>query len=57
MVGGQRIPTMSEEQVKSLGHWFDESLKDINQAKDFVKQFKMISVKLTFNSKRVTSST
>ena len=26
-VGGQRIPTVSEESVKSLGRWFDESLK------------------------------
>ena len=32
MVGGQRIPTVSEEPVKSLGRWFDESLKD--QAKE-----------------------
>ena len=29
MVGGQRIST-----VKSLGLWFDESLNDINQAKE-----------------------
>ena len=34
MAGGQRIPTVSEEPVKSLGRWFDESLKDINQAKE-----------------------
>ena len=32
-VGGQRIPTVSEEPVKSLVRWFDESLKDINQTK------------------------
>ena len=34
MVVGQRIPTVSEELVKSLGCWFNESLKDINQAKE-----------------------
>ena len=34
MVGCQRIPTVSEELVKSLGHWFDESLNNINQAKE-----------------------
>ena len=34
IVGGQRILTVSEEPVKSLGRWFDESLKDINQAKE-----------------------
>ena len=34
MVGGQRISTVSEELVKSLGHWFDEFLKDINQVKE-----------------------
>ena len=34
MVGDQRISTVSEEPVKSLGRWFDESLKDINQAKE-----------------------
>ena len=34
MVGGQRIPTVSEEPVKSLGRLFDESLKDINRAKE-----------------------
>ena len=33
-LGGQRIPTVSEEPVKSWGHWFDESLKDINQVKE-----------------------
>ena len=31
---GQRISTVSEEPVKSLGRWFDESLKDINQVKE-----------------------
>ena len=36
-VCGQRILTMSEEPVKSLGHWFDESLKDINQAKEILR--------------------
>ena len=34
-VGGQRIPNVSEEPVKNLGRWFDEFLKDINQAKEF----------------------
>ena len=34
MVGGQRIPTVSEEPGKNLGRWFDESLKSINQAKE-----------------------
>ena len=33
-VGGQRIPSVSEEPMKNLGRWFDESLKDINQAKE-----------------------
>ena len=34
-VGGQGIPTVSEEPVKSFGRWFDESLKDIYQAKEW----------------------
>ena len=38
-VGGQRIPTVSEEPVKSLGRWFDESLKDINQEKEAFRRF------------------
>ena len=33
-VGGQRIPTVSEEPVKSLGRWFDKALNDINQKKE-----------------------
>ena len=33
MVGGQGIPTVSEDPVKSLGRLFDEPLKDIYQAK------------------------
>ena len=37
MVGGQKIPTVSEELVKSLGCWFDKSLKDINQEKETSK--------------------
>ena len=36
MVGGQRIPTLSEP-VKSLGCWFDESLEDIYQVKETSK--------------------
>ena len=34
MVGDQRNPIMSEEPVKNLGRWFDESLKDINHKID-----------------------
>ena len=34
MVGGQRIPSVSEEPVKSLGRLFDKPLKDINQTKE-----------------------
>ena len=33
-VGGQRIPTVSEEPVKSLGRWHDETLRDTRQAKE-----------------------
>ena len=33
-VGGQRIPTVSEEPVKSLGRWYDETLKDTRQRKE-----------------------
>ena len=33
-VGGQRIPIVSKEPVKSFERWLDESLKDINQAKN-----------------------
>ena len=32
-VGGPRIPTVSEEPVKSLGRWYDRTLKDTRQAK------------------------
>ena len=32
-VGGQRIPTVSEEPVKSLGRWYDDTLKDTAQVK------------------------
>ena len=39
MVDSQRIPTVSEKPVKSLGRWFDESLKDINQAKETQRTF------------------
>ena len=31
IVGGQRIPTVSEESVKSLGRVFDELISDKNQ--------------------------
>ena len=34
MVGDPKISTVSEEPVKCLGRWFDESFKDINQAKE-----------------------
>ena len=30
-IAGQHIPTVSEEPVKSLGRWYDESLKDTKQ--------------------------
>ena len=36
-IGGQRIPTVSEKPVKSLGRWYDESLKDTNQVKETSK--------------------
>ena len=38
MVGGQRISTVLEEPGKSLRHWFDESLKDINQVKETLRK-------------------
>ena len=36
-VGGQDIPTVSEMPVKSLGRWYDDSLKDTKQVKETVK--------------------
>ena len=36
-IGGQRIPTASDLPVKSLGHWYDESMKDTNQVKETSK--------------------
>ena len=33
-VANQTIPTVSEEPVKSLGRWYDESLKDTNRGKE-----------------------
>ena len=30
-IGGQRIPTVSDLPVKSLGRWYDKSMKDTNQ--------------------------
>ena len=36
-IGGQRIPTVSDLPVKSLGHWYDKSMKDTNQAKETSK--------------------
>ena len=36
-IGGQRIPTVSDLPVKSLGRWYDESMKDTNQVKETSK--------------------
>ena len=36
-IGGQRIPTVSDLPVKSLGRWCDESIKDTNQVKEISK--------------------
>ena len=44
MVGGQRIITVSEEPVKSLRRWFDESFKDINQAKETCTNYKKVPI-------------
>ena len=33
-VGGQAIPTVSEEPVKSLGRWYDDTLRDTRQSKE-----------------------
>ena len=33
-IGGQRIPTVSSLPVKSLGRWYDKSMKDANQVKE-----------------------
>ena len=40
LVGGQRMPTVSEDSMKRLGHWFDVSWKDINQAKETSRTLK-----------------
>ena len=37
-VAGQRVPTVSEEPVKSLGRVFNDSLTDKNQESDTVRQ-------------------
>ena len=39
-VGGQRIPTVSKDPLKSLRRWFNESLKDIDQAKETSRTLK-----------------
>ena len=36
-IANQAIPTVSEEPVKSLGRWYDASLKDTKQGKETVK--------------------
>ena len=36
-IANQVIPTVSEEPVKSLGRWYDKSLKDTNQGKETKK--------------------
>ena len=36
-VGSQNIPTVSEEPVKSLGRWYDDTLKDTKQSKETAK--------------------
>ena len=36
-IANQVIPTVSEEPVKSLGRWYDASLKDTKQGKETVK--------------------
>ena len=36
-VGGQAIPTVCEEPVKSLGRWYDCNLKDSKQSQAVVK--------------------
>ena len=33
-ISGQAIPTVAEQPVKSLGRWYDKSLKDTKQGKD-----------------------
>ena len=38
VVAGQRVPTVSEEPVKSLGRVFNDSLTDKNQESDTVRQ-------------------
>ena len=36
-IDGQRIPTVTDLPVKSLGCWYDESMKDTNQVKETSK--------------------
>ena len=36
-IDGQRIPTVSDLPVKSLGRWYNESIKDTNQVKESSK--------------------
>ena len=40
IVGGQAIPTISEEPVKSLGRWYDSSMKDTKQAQAVIDSTK-----------------
>ena len=47
LVGGQSILTVSKEPVKSLGRWFDESLKDINQTKKYPELDEKVSISIT----------
>ena len=35
-IGGQRIPTVSEEPVKSLGRWYDDTMKDTKRTKETI---------------------
>jgi hypothetical protein len=37
-INGQTIPTVSEQPVKSLGKWFDDTLKDKDSIQKMVKQ-------------------
>jgi hypothetical protein len=45
MVSGQNIPTVAEEPVKSLGRWYNSSLRDTEQVKQ-VKQMAYDSIKV-----------
>ena len=45
-IQGENIPTLKEQPIKCLGKWYDESLKDHQNVKNFNHQVKDLLMKV-----------